>query len=84
MISARSAASAFYVVLSVRQLIVDADQLFFGHEIDLDPSSLPLTDDADAGAEEEFEAILRGARVDVDRRSASAASRAGVPARRFS
>ena len=47
-----------YLTLSVRELVVDSDQLFLGDEIDLDAAFRPLAHDSDASAEEKPEALL--------------------------
>ena len=51
--------------LSLRQRLVDPDQLVLVREFDLDPPSLSTALDADARAELELQLVLCGACVDV-------------------
>src|SRR5258708_10651062 len=53
--------------LSVREMVLDPDERFFGDEIDLDAPSCAVANDAHTSAEQELEAILRGAGVHVGR-----------------
>src|SRR6266850_1810522 len=63
----RCANFMFRCFLPLRQLLVDANQLVFRREVDLDAPARALPDDTDLGAEGELQTIFRGARVDVDR-----------------
>src|SRR5688572_23028822 len=48
------------------QRLVDSLQLFLVREIDLEPSALAFADDADARAERNTQAFLRGPGVGID------------------